>query len=234
MGSGSHLKRLAMPRTWALPRKITTWISRPRSGAHKLEYCMSISTVIRDVLGYAGNSREVRRILHEKKAKIDGRVVSDPRRGVGLMDVLTLGDVHYRCILDLNGKLRYRQIAPADAEWKVCRIEGKSTIKGGSTQLNLHDGRNIIVDDATEFNTGDSLKIGLPNQEVLSHLPFQEGSKAYLIGGNHVGAIANVKEKIVKRSSMPNEILFDDFGTVAKHVFIVSDETPLPRSEVSQ
>ena len=234
MGSGSHLKRLAMPRSWALPRKITTWISRPRSGAHSLEYCMSISTVIRDVLGKASNSREVRRILHEKKAMVDGSVISDPRRGVGLMDVLTLGDVNYRCILDVNGKLRYRQIAPADAEWKICRIEGKSTIKGGATQLNLHDGRNIIVEDAAEFNSGDSLKLGLPSQEILSHLPFVEGSQAYFIGGNHVGTTANVKERIIKRSSMPNEVLFDDFGTVAKHVFIVSDETPLPRMEVEQ
>jgi len=234
MGSGSHLKRLAMPRSWALPRKITTWISRPRSGAHSLEYCMSISTVIRDVLGYADNAREVRRILHEGKAKVDGRRVRDARRGVGLMDVLTLGDTNYRCILDQNGKLRYHQIPPDQSEWKVCRIEGKSTIKGGKTQLNLHDGRNILVDDPVEFNTGDSVKIQLPDQQILTHIQFEEGAKSYLIGGSHVGTTAEVKEILVKRSSMPNEVLFEGFGTIAKHVFIVDDSTPMPSTEVSQ
>lgn len=233
MGSGSHLKRLAMPRSWALPRKISTWVTRPRSGAHSLEYCMSISTVIRDVLGFADTAREVRRILHEGKALIDGRVVRDARRGVGLMDVLTLGDENYRCVLDKNGKLRYQKIPPDDADWKVCRIEGKSTIKGGRTQLNLHDGRNILVDDAVEFNTGDSVKIQLPDQAILTHLPFEDGAQAYLIGGSHVATIANIKEHHVKRSSMPNEVLFDDFGTISRHVIIVGDDTPLPKAEVA-
>jgi ribosomal protein S4E len=34
--------------------------------------------------------------------------VKDTRRGVGVMDVLTLGEEHYRCVLDTNGRLRYR------------------------------------------------------------------------------------------------------------------------------
>ena len=29
MGSSHHLKRLAMPRSWPLPRKTTVWIARP-------------------------------------------------------------------------------------------------------------------------------------------------------------------------------------------------------------
>jgi len=132
------------------------------------------------------------------------------------------------------GNCATSRFPPDDAEWKVCRIEGKSTIKGGKTQLNLHDGRNILVDDADEFSTGDSLKIQLPDQEILSHLPFEEGSQAYLIGGSHVATIAHIKEHIVKRSTMPNEVLFDEFGTIARHVFIVGDDTPLPKAEVAQ
>ena len=122
-----------------------------------------------DLFGLARSTREVRKILHNGLAKVDGRVVKDTRRGVGIMDVLTLGEDNYRCVLDTNGRLRYRPISPEEATWKVCRIEGKSTIKGGKTQVHLHDGRNIIVDDASEHKTGDSLKISLPEQEVLAH-----------------------------------------------------------------
>ena len=138
--------------------------------------------IVRDVLGLAKSVREVRTILHNKLARIDGRIVKDPRIGVGLMDVLTLGEQHFRCVLDQNGKLRYRQISDSDADWKVCRIEGKSTIKGGRTQLNLHDGRCIIVDDANAYNSGDSLKISLPEQDIVEHLSFTDGCKSYLIG----------------------------------------------------
>jgi small subunit ribosomal protein S4e len=202
-------------------------------GAHSLEHCMPVSLVIRDVLGLAKTSREVRFILHNELAKIDGRVVKDTRRGVGLMDVLSLGDEHYRCILDHNGRLRYRTISADEAGWKICRIEGKTTIKGGQTQLNLHDGRNIIVDDPSQYNTGDSLKLGLPEQSIVEHIRFGEGTRCYLIGGGHVGSTADVKEYIVKRSSMPNEVQFESFGTVTRNVFAIGD-AKMPLTEVAE
>jgi len=231
MGSSNHLKRLAMPRSWPLPRKTSIWVTRPTPGSHSLDLCMPISLVIRDVLGYARSTREVRHILHNGNAFIDGRVCKDVRRGVGLMDVLTLGEDNYRCILDHNGRLRYRTISPAEAGWKVCRIESKSTIKGGKTQLNLHDGRNIVVDDATEYTTGSSLKLSLPSQDILEHIKFDEGVRCYLIGGAHIGGFANMKSYDVKRSSMPNEVLFDDFGTIASNVFAIG-ASKLPHTEV--
>ena len=231
MGSSNHLKRLAMPRSWPLPRKTTIWVTRPTPGAHSLELCMPINLVIRDVLGFARSTREVRHILHNVLAMIDGRVCKETRRGVGLMDVLSLGDNHYRCVLDHNGRLRYRPISADEAGWKVCRIEGKSTIKGGKTQLNLHDGRNIIVDDAAEYSTGSSLKLALPSQDIIEHIKFAEGVRCYLIGGAHVGGFANMTSFEVKRSSMANEVQFDEFGTVASNVFAVGDAT-LPNTEV--
>jgi small subunit ribosomal protein S4e len=194
---------------------------------------MPVSLVIRDVLGLAKTSREVRFILHNELAKIDGRIVKDTRRGVGLMDVLSLGDEHYRCVLDHNGRLRYRTISAEEAAWKVCRIEGKTTIKGGQTQLNLHDGRNIIVDDPSQYNTGDSLKLGLPEQTIVDHIRFGEGTRCYLIGGGHVGETADVKEYIVKRSSMPNEVQFESFGTVTRNVFAIGD-AKMPLTEVAE
>ena len=233
MGSSSHLKRLAIPRSWPLPRKTTIWVTRPRAGAHSLERCMPLNIVIRDVIGLARSTREVRTILHNSLAKVDGRVVKDTRRGIGVMDVLTLGEDNYRCVLDTNGRLRYRPISAEEAGWKVCRIEGKSTIKGGKTQVHLHDGRNIIVDDASEHKTGDSLKISLPERKVIEHIKFGEGTRCMLVGGIHVGKLADVTSFTVKRSSMPNEVEFEGFGTITDNVFTVGD-CALPGVEVSQ
>jgi len=231
MGSSNHMKRLAMPRSWPLPRKTSIWVTKAAPGAHTLELCMPVVVVIRDILGYAKSTREVRHILHNNLVSIDGRVCKDSRRGVGFMDVLTLGDENYRCIVDRKGILRYRQISKKEAETKVCRINGKTTIKGGKTQLHLHDGRNILTDDASEYNTGDSLVIALPSQEIKEHIRFSDGIKCYLTGGAHVGEFAEVSEYIVKRSSMPNEVQFADFGTVMSNVFAIGSQK-LPSTEV--
>ena len=117
--SSNHLKRLAMPRSWPLPRKTSVWVTRPTPGAHALERGMPITLVIRDVLGLAKTAREVRFILHNELAKIDGRVVKDTRRSVGLMDVLTVGEDNFRCVLDHNGRLQYRRISAKEAGWKI-------------------------------------------------------------------------------------------------------------------
>ena len=231
MGSTNHIKRLAMPRSWPLPRKTSIWVTKAAPGAHALELCMPVVVVIRDILGYAKSTREVRHILHNNLVSIDGRICKDSRRGVGFMDVLTLGEENYRCIVDRKGILRYRQISKKEAGTKVCRINGKTTIKGGKTQLHLHDGRNILTDDAAEYNTGDSLVLALPSQEIKEHIRFSDGIKCYLTGGANVGEFAEVSEYIVKRSSMPNEVQFADFGTVMSNVFAIGSQK-LPSTEV--
>ncbi len=192
---------------------------------------MPVNLIVRDVLGRAQSAREVRFIVHNELIKVDGRVCKDTRRGVGLMDVLSLGDEHFRCMLDANGRLRYVKISAEEASWKLVRVEGKTTLKGGKTQLNFHDGRNMLVDDPKEFNTGDSIKLSLPDQEVLEHIKFEDGVRCYLIGGTHVGEMASMKERIVKRSSMPNEVAFDEFGTTEVNVFAVGDAN-IPAMEV--
>ena len=148
------------------------------------------------------------------------------------MDVLSVGDDDYRrCVLDTYGKLRFRRISAEAATYKVCRIENKVTVKGGKTQLNLHDGRNILTDSASQYKTGDSLKISLPDQEIIEHIVFGEGTKCYLVGGVHIGSMSSVTSYIVKRSSMPNEVEFDGFGTIARNVFAIGDNE-LPGVEV--
>ena len=151
--SRSHHKRLVMPRTWPLTRKTNIWVQKPNPGGHTTEMCMPLGVVLRDVLRVAHNIREAKRILHSRKVLVDGKIETDRSRGVGLMDVLTVGEDNFRCVLDTNGKLRYRAITKKSAKSKICRVMGKNTIKGGSTQIHLHDGRNIVTDNKSNYNT---------------------------------------------------------------------------------
>ena len=181
----------------------------------------------------AQNRREAKKILHSKLVKVDGSIETDIGRGVGLMDVLTVGDVSYKCVLDTNGKLRYRMIPAKEASTKICRVMGKTTIKGARTQVHLHDGRNLLFNENPEYKTGDSLVISLPDQEIKSHHKFEEGSIAYLTGGNHIGELATVRGQDIKRSSKANEVQFDDFGTISDYVFIISSESDIPTGDNS-
>ena len=189
---------------------------------------MPLGVILRDVLGLAHSRREAKRMVATRKVLVDGKIESDSGRGVGLMDVLTVGEDHYRCVLDENGKLRYRSIPAKNSSSKLCRVMGKTTIRGGKTQVHLHDGRNITVDDAKKYNSGDTLVISLPDQEVSGHHAFSEGVLAYLTGGSHIGSTAKVVSKDVKRSSKANEVQFEDFGTVADYVFVIGSKKDLP------
>lgn len=231
--SSSHMKRLTMPRSWPLPRKSSVWIQKPNPCGHPLDLCMPMGVILRDVLGVAQNRREAKKILHSKLVKVDGAIETDIGRGVGLMDVLTVGDVSYKCVLDTNGKLRYRTIPAKEALTKICRVMGKTTIKGAKTQVHLHDGRNLLFNENPEYKTGDSLVISLPDQEVKSYHKFEEGSIAYLTGGNHIGELATVRGQDIKRSSKANEVQFDDFGTISDYVFIISSESDIPTGDNS-
>ena len=229
--SRSHIKRLVMPRSWPLPRKSSIWVQKPNPGGHNIENCMPLALILRDVLGVAHTRREAKRILHSRQVMVDGRIETDDGRGVGLMDVLTVGDNSYRCVLDTNCKLRYRPISSEDASSKVCRVMGKTTISGGRTQLHLHDGRNILMDDASAYSTGDSVVLALPEQTISAHHKFAEGSLSYLTGGSHIGETATIRGHDVKRSSKANEVQFDDFLTIADYVFVIGSSADIPGAE---
>jgi len=189
---------------------------------------MPIGIILRDVLELSRSQRESKRILSTRKVMVDGRVVVDHGRAAGLMDVLTVGDNNYRCVLDTNGKLRYRPISKKEASTKLCRVINKNTIKGGRTQYTFHDGRTFLSESSDEYSNGDTLVISLPDQKIVAHHPFETGAMAYMIGGSHVGETAKIKEIEIKRSTRPNEVSFDDFGTIASYAFVIPDVKALP------
>ncbi len=76
------------------------------------------------------------------------------------------------------------------------------------------------------------MKLSLPDQKVLDHISFEEGATAYLIGGSHVGELSHIKQHVVKRSTMSNEVIFEDFSTIESYVFLVNKKTGLPGIEV--
>lgn len=236
MGRSSHMKRLAMPRSWPLPRKTSVWVQRPDPCGHSIECCMPVGVILRDILAIAGTRKEANQIVHKGIVKVDGNEVKSINRGVGLFDVLTVGDQSYVCIFDKRGRLSYNKIDSKKAGTKLCRLNGKTTIKGGKTQLNFHDGRTILVENSSkeDWSTGSTCKINLNDGSIIETYTASAGAHCYLTGGNHVGEIATIKEVEIKRSSMPNEVNFEEgFGTIQEYVMVIPspDDVPMEVSE---
>ncbi len=223
----NEMKRLTAPRSWPVKRKTSTWITKPSPGAHALEESIPVTVVMRDMLGLAGTAKEVRLMLQKKMLKIDGKTVRSPKQGMGLMDVLGLPTInsYYRMVLDKRGKLQMVKISEEEAGWKLSRIDDKKTIAGGKTQLNLHDGRNIVL-DANQYKTGDVLKITIPEQKILASYSLEKGNTALITSGANVGNVAVVEEYEITRLPSENLVKFTDGKYTTKcNVFIVGNKT---------
>ena len=222
--SSSHLKSLVAPRSWSIARKENVWTTRPMPGKHSLEGAIPISTILRDYLNICDTKREAKIILNDGAVLIDQRVVREPKTAVGLMDVISLPKmkIHLRTVLDHHGRIQFVDVKATEAKWKLVRVENKVVVKGGKTQLNLHDGTNLISDK--KVKTGDVLQLSLPSMKIKKILEFKEGAQALIIGGAHVGLIAKIKEIEITRSTKPNLVMYDDFQTIKPYSFIVGEK----------
>ena len=223
-----HLKRLAAPTTQGIPRKVHVWIAKASPGPHPVSMSIPLIVVLRDMLRICDYADEGRKLIGARKIIVDGRVVTDPKFPLGLMDVLSLPDLkeHYRVLLDVRGRLRLVRITDKEAKWKLARIENKHVVPGKKFQLNLHDGRNILL-EKNMYRSGDVIKIELPGQKTLAHYPLTDGASALLIGGKHSGELGTVTEYQIRKGTEPNIVIFKEgFFTVKDNVFVVGTGTP--------
>lgn len=223
-----HLKRLAMPRVWTIPKKTHVWSVRPSPGPHPKEQSVPLLYVLRDLLKVCDTGSEARRIIGAREILVDGKIVKDYKRPVGFMDVIAIPKIngYYRTLLDSKGKIRLVRITREEASWKLVRIENKTTTPKGKIQLNLHDGRNVLVQEDV-YRTGDVLKLEVPSQAILTRYQMTDGNVAMIIGGKHAGRIAPISSYIVTRNPKPNIVEFKEgFSTVKDYVFVVGTRTP--------
>ncbi len=222
-----HLKRLASPKTWPIPKKTLTFIARPFPGPHKLEHQIPISVFLRDLIGVVHTQKEVKYVLHNKDCLIDGDVCHDNKRPVGLFDVVSLPKAKsfYRLTVTSKNKLAPVAISEKEAKTKISKIVGKTSLKKGKVQLNLSDGRNILVDEAKAYAIGDSLLLELPGQKIADHFPFTKDAPVFLIGGRHVGAVAQLQD--IDNTHVTVKVGEDSFKTKRSYAVVIGKNKPI-------
>lgn len=221
-----HLKRLAAPSTWKIKRKELTYVTRPNPGPHSFRLGMPLNLIMREILGYGETARDVKNILNNKAILIDGIRRKDPKFIVGLFDSLTVEDKNesFRIILDDKSKISAIKINKEEANVKPCKITGKK-ILSGKFQINLYDGKNILVDSGNygTYKVGDSLMIGLPKQEIKAHLALEKKKTIYLVGGKNLGetgVVENIKGDNIFYRAKSGDIV----ETLKKYAFVVGEE----------
>ncbi|WP_406658115.1 30S ribosomal protein S4e [Methanolobus sp. ZRKC2] len=225
---GKHQKRISVPNSWQISKKSNKWITATRPGPHHKEQSIPLAIVLRDMLGVVDNRAEAKRVLSEGKILVDGVVRKDLRFPIGLLDVVSIPDenVSYRVLLDRKGRLELHKLEDSDVD-KLCRINGKTVIKGGAIQLNLSDGSNVL--GSNDYNTKDSIILSLPDKKVVKHIKYEVGNLAMIVGGKHTGEIGTIKEINTVRSSRNNTVSISgdyDFETIEDYVVVIGENEP--------
>lgn len=186
-----HLKRNEMPKSWPLAKKGTKYIVRP---LNNLQKSIPLLIILRDILKIAQNKKEVKKLLHLKKIKVNCKTVNEERFPLMLFDTVSLDDKNFRLILK-NRKFSLQEISDKEAGEKTVKVIGKKVLKGKKLQVNLNDGRNFLYNE--KLATGDSVIIDLKENKISRVLPFKEGSRVIFISGKHIGEQGKI-EKIEK------------------------------------
>jgi small subunit ribosomal protein S4e len=147
------------------------------------------------------------------------------------MDVITFPATkkHYRMIYDQRGKLALVAISKEDASWKLRRIENKTIVRGKKTQLNFHDGHNMLI-DKDEYKTGDVLKIKFEDISIMDTFSRKKGTISLITGGSHVGELATIEDIEIIASSSNNLAKMKGthpFTTIEPYVFPVGKTKPV-------
>ena len=241
-GESTGLKRKPAPRFWPIHRKEFVWVVKPSPGPHSLESCLPLTIILRDILGFAKTRKEAKTIVSQGKMYVDGKVRREDDFPAGLMDVISMPDVdkHFRILPSKKG-LMLHPITKEEASFKLCRIENKTTVKNGHVQLNLHDGSNILVKVADPKNpqedvyeTFDTVKINLPDRQILEHIKLKEKSFVIITGGKNIGKYGRVVtiESVKGKKRRNALVVIEDekgnrYQTTLNFVFAIGEEQPL-------
>jgi small subunit ribosomal protein S4e len=222
-----HQKRLSVPKSWPVERKTDTFTVKADSGPHG-EDGVPLLVLLRDVLGYVASKKEARYALEQGNVLVNGDENVSEDRPIGMFDIVAFAerDEYYRVFPDEGGRLALTPINADAADSKLGKIEDKTMVAGGRTQLNLHDGQNLLVED-DEYSAGDSIVVSNDDSEVVAHFPYEEGSLVTAVRGAHAGEVGEIEEIQVTPGSGSNSVTVatDDgtFETVEEYVVVIDE-----------
>jgi len=240
-GEKKQLKRKPAPKFWPIHRKEAIWTVKPKPGPHLLSRCIPLALVVSGILKFARTRKESKKIISQGKIKVNGKVQREELFPTGLMDVISIPDSEktYRVLPSEKGLILH-PIGMDEAEFKLCRIEDKTVVMGGHVQLNLHDGRSMLIrvndpkkPEEDVYQTLDTLKLSIPEQEFVAYMKLTVGAPAIIIGGKNVGKYGKITAIEEKPTQKRRDLLVtiedkngNRFQTTLNFIFVIGETEP--------
>lgn len=179
-----HLTRAETTRKIPIARKGTTYQARALS--HQQD-SVAVVIAVRDMLKLARTATEVKEMIKQKSLKINGRTVRDYREPILLYGILEAGD-KYKLIILPTGRFSLEKTKETT---RLAKVVGKKTLSNKVTQINLHDGTNVIGKE--NVHVGDSVELGTDNT-IKNVIKLEKGKKAFVKAGKSIGMTGTIKE----------------------------------------
>ena len=224
----TRTKRMTAPDAWQIARKESKYVVSTAHGPHDAS-ALPIGIWIRDHMDLAQNTKEVKKILHDRNVVLNGKVVLDEHIGIDVFDIISFPKInkHYMILVDEKGRHTEHEISADAAKVQLVKIANKTTIVGGKTQINLTSGTNFIGDNS--YKGKDSLVIGIVGDDrfvVQQHFPYAVGNMAVVIGGQHTMKTGKIVEILVQQSSLSNRVILEGadgqkFETIEDYIYMI-------------
>ncbi|HLD48902.1 MAG TPA: 30S ribosomal protein S4e [archaeon] len=220
------MKRLTAPKFWPIEKKTKKFVLEPKPGPHPKHRCFTLGIVLRDLLGHAHTMKEAKKMLKSGHVLVDNKQRKETAFPVGLMDIIHVGSESYR-IVPGNKNLMLKKIDENDAKIKLLEIKNKKII-GSRTQLNLHDGSNIISSE--KCKTGDVIVYDIEKKEIKEIFPMEKGSSVIITSGHNTGKTGKIEKIIITKGSQMNYVVVEIDGKKKllpkNYAFVIGRERP--------
>ena len=172
-----HLKRQQATKKLPIPRKGSTYVARALAYHNN---SVPVVIAVRDMLKLARTTAEVKKMIHQKLLKINGRIVKEFRQPICLFHIFE-ADKPYTLTLLPTGKFTF---SPSSSSSRLVKVTNKKLLSHNTIQINLHDGSNLISKD--KINVGDSLYIDFKGK-IQKHVPLEKSREVFIMGGKYIG-----------------------------------------------
>ena len=178
-----HLTRAQTSRRLPIARKGTIYVARPLSHASR---SITALAAVRDMLNLGHTAREVKGMINNKAIKINGKPIRDYREPVHIFNILEVGK-KYRLSILPSGRFCLEETKDNK---RIAKVIGKKILNGNVSQINMHDGTNLISKE--RVNIGDSVELDFSNK-LIKIIPLGKGSKVFVEFGRSRGNVGVVQ-----------------------------------------
>ena len=172
---------------WPVKRKGTKYIS---ISSHNESDSIPLVVLIRDFCKLVKTKAELKKLLNEKKIKINDKIIRDVNYPLSLFDIVDFDNKKFRMTISENKKFKLDE--ENNDLSKVIKIIGKKNLGKNKIQFNLMDGRNIISN--SKASVGDSVVYDYKNKKIVKFIKMEKGNDAFVIAGKHIGVKGKIKD----------------------------------------